>query len=87
MHEYRFPTDDYILVLKYRKKLHRLHLKRYYSDKEESDWHLRSKSMIIDLHWNNATRMLSQNLLVGQPPLPADFMQILQSEYEEMHSS
>lgn len=83
MIEYRYGTDDYLITLEYRGKDLKYRMYCYDSNPNKRSWFICSKRQMQELSWDIKTRTLNQVLLHGQPPLPADFMELLQVEFRK----
>jgi hypothetical protein len=80
MHEYRYPSDDYILTLYYQGKKLQYRLKQYHIDRQATYWHLFTKSEVHELKLTTATRKLEHITIHGQVPFPNSFIEVLQKE-------
>ena len=80
MYEYDAADNCYRLTITYKRNELEYKLRQYHTEIGKSYWHLFSKSRVIDLCYDRVQGKLTEQLLPGQPPVPIDFIQLIEQE-------
>jgi len=78
VHTYRPATNDYQLIIPYQGRNHHYRLQQYHTEIGASYWHLLANGRILDLKFSHGK--LTEELISGQDPAPAEFLSIVETE-------
>ena len=80
MYEYDPADNSYRLTINYKGSELEYKLRQYHTEIGKSYWHLFSKSRVIDLCYDRVNGKLTEQLLSGQPPVPGEFILLIEQE-------
>lgn len=84
MHQYRYSSDDYLLTIYYEARKLSYRLKQHSHDRDHTWYHLFANTQIRDLCWNRKSKLLSEELVYGQEPMPPEFLRLIEAEIRQM---
>lgn len=85
MYEYRYASDDYLLIIYFEGKKYQYRIKQFHIDRSATYWHFYSKDQVQELRYDQRLKKLSQVLIPGQSPFSESFIQVLEEDFKRIH--
>lgn len=84
MYEYDPAKDNYKITIRYKESDLEYTLRKYHSDQQATFWHFFSRSRLLDFRFDRHKMTLSEELIEGQPPVPEDFLRLIEIEIKNI---